>query len=119
MKDYIWTFVTGGAICLVGQLLMSFTRLTPARILVVFVTAGVVLTALGLYQPIVELGGAGARIPITGFGHTLGKGVIKAVEEKGVLGAFTGGITATAGGVTAAIFFGYLAALIFTPKTKM
>ena len=104
---------------MIGQLLLSLTRLTPARILVTFVTTGVVLSALGLYEPLVELAGAGATVPLTGFGYSLGKGAIEAVAEKGVIGAFTGGITATAGGIAAAIVFGYLFALIFTPKTKM
>ena len=104
---------------MIGQLLLSLTRLTPARILVTFVTAGVVLSALGLYEPLVELAGAGATVPLTGFGYSLGKGAIEAVAEKGVIGAFTGGITATAGGIAAAIVFGYLFALICTPKTKM
>lgn len=117
--DYVWAFVVGGGICVIGQLLLSLTRLTPARILVTFVTAGVVLSALGLYEPLVEFAGAGATVPLTGFGYSLGKGAIEAVMEKGVLGAFTGGITATAGGITAAIVFGYLFALICTPKTKM
>lgn len=117
--DYIWAFVVGGGICVIGQLLMSLTRLTPARILVTFVTVGVALSALGLYEPLVELAGAGATVPLTGFGYSLGKGAIEAVAEKGVIGAFTGGITATAGGIAAAIVFGYLFALIFTPKTKM
>ncbi|MDD6045640.1 MAG: stage V sporulation protein AE [Clostridia bacterium] len=117
--DYFWAFVVGGGICVIGQLLMSLTRLTPARILVTFVTAGVVLSALNLYEPLVELAGAGATVPLTGFGYSLGKGAIEAVMEKGVIGAFTGGITATAGGVAAAIVFGYIFALIFNPKTKM
>ena len=104
---------------MIGQLLLSLTRLTPARILVTFVTVGVVLSALGLYEPLVELAGAGATVPLTGFGYSLGKGAMEAVAEKGIIGAFTGGITATAGGIAAAIVFGYLFALIFTPKTKM
>lgn len=104
---------------MIGQLLLSLTRLTPARILVTFVTAGVVLSALGLYEPLVELAGAGATVPLTGFGYSLGKGAMEAVAEKGIIGAFTGGITATAGGIAAAIVFGYLFALICTPKTKM
>ena len=116
--DFIWAFLVGGAICVVGQLLISLTRLTPARILVLFVTMGVVLTALGLYEPLVELAGAGATVPLTGFGYSLAKGAMEAVKEKGILGAFTGGITATAGGVAAAILFGYLNAVLFTPKTK-
>lgn len=117
--EYVWAFAIGGGICVIGQLLLSLTRLTPARILVIFVTAGVVLSALGVYEPLVELAGAGATVPLTGFGYSLGKGAIEAVQEKGILGAFTGGITATAGGVAAAIVFGYLFALICTPKTKM
>ena len=104
---------------MIGQLLLSLTRLTPARILVTFVTAGVVLSALGLYEPLVELAGAGATVPLTGFGYSLGKGAMEAVAEKGIIGAFTGGITATAGGIAAAIVIGYLFALICTPKTKM
>ncbi len=116
--DYFWAFVIGGGICVIGQLLISLTRLTPARVLVIFVTAGVFLTALGLYDPLVELGGAGATIPLTGFGYALGTGAMEGAMESGVIGAFTGGITATAGGVAAAIVFGYINALIFTPKTK-
>lgn len=116
--DYLWAFVIGGGICVIGQLLISLTRLTPARILVLFVTAGVFLTALGLYEPLVELGGAGATVPLTGFGYALGMGAMEGAMEGGIIGAFTGGIKATAGGVSAAILFGYLNALIFTPKTK-
>lgn len=116
--DYFWAFVIGGLLCVVGQLLLSYTRLTSARILVIFVTAGVVLTALGLYEPLVELAGAGATVPLTGFGYSLGKGAIEGALENGVIGAFTGGIIATAGGIAAAILFGYLNAVIFTPKTK-
>ena len=116
--DYLWAFLIGGGICVIGQLLISLIRLTPARILVVFVTAGVFLTALGLYEPLVELGGAGATVPLTGFGYSLGMGAIEGAMESGVIGAFTGGMKATAGGVSAAILFGYLNALIFTPKTK-
>lgn len=108
----------GGGICVIGQLLMSYTNLTPARILVLFVTAGVVLTGLGLYEPLVKLAGAGATVPLTGFGYSLGKGAIEGAKEQGVLGAFTGGVTATAGGIAAAVFFGALNALIFKPKTK-
>ena len=118
MMQYLWAFLIGGSICVVGQQLLSLTRLTPARILVLFVTLGVVLTAIGVYEPLVKLAGAGATVPLTGFGYSLGKGVMEAVKEKGLLGAFTGGITATAGGVAAAILFGYLNAVIFTPKTK-
>ncbi len=117
--QYIWAFLIGGLICVVGQLLISLTKLTPARILVIFVTAGVILSAVGLYGPLAEFAGAGATVPLTGFGHALAQGAIKGVRETGVLGAFTGGITATAGGVAAAILFGYLFALIFRSKTKI
>ncbi len=116
--DYFWAFVIGGLLCVIGQLLLSYTRLTSARILVIFVTSGVVLTALGLYEPLVELAGAGATVPLTGFGYALGKGAIEGALENGIIGAFTGGITATAGGIAAAILFGYLNAVVFTPKTK-
>lgn len=116
---YLWAFLIGGAICTVGQLLLSLTRLTPARILVLFVTAGVVLGAIGLYEPLVELAGAGATVPLTGFGYSLAKGAMETVQQHGFLGAFMGGITATAGGITAAIVFGYLVALLFRPKTKV
>ena len=117
--DYLYAFLIGGAICVIGQLLISLTMLTPARILVLFVTLGVVLSALGLYGPLADFAGAGATVPLTGFGHALAQGAIKGVRETGVLGAFTGGITATAGGVAAAILFGYLVALIFRSKTKV
>ncbi|MGI6706963.1 MAG: stage V sporulation protein AE [Clostridia bacterium] len=116
--EYIRAFLVGGAICVIGQILIDKTNLTSARILVAFVTAGVILTALGIYEPIVNFSGAGATVPLTGFGYSLAKGAIKGVQEKGVLGAFTGGITATAGGIAAAIFFGYLNAVLFNPKTK-
>lgn len=105
-------FVVGGAICVVGQLLVDLTRLTPARILVGFVVTGVALTALGLYQPLVEFAGAGATVPLTGFGYTLAVGAKEAVAEKGLFGVLTGGLTATAGGVSAAIVFGLLAGLL-------
>lgn len=117
-KDLLWAFLVGGGICTVGQLLLSLTSLTPARILVLFVVLGVVLTALGVYEPLVSLAGAGATVPLTGFGYSLGKGALEAVREKGLIGAFTGGITATAAGIAAAVVFGYLNAVIFTPKTK-
>ena len=115
---YLWAFLIGGAICVVGQLLLSFTKLTSARILVLFVVAGVVLGGLGLWQPVVEFAGAGATVPLVGFGNTLAKGAIEAAKKDGVLGAFTGGISATAGGIASAILFGYLAAVIAKPKTK-
>ena len=116
--QYLWAFLIGGAICTVGQLLLSFTRLTSARILVLFVVAGVVLGGLGLYQPLVDFAGAGASVPLLGFGNALAKGAIEGAKEHGVLGAFSGGISATAAGISAAVLFGWLAALIFRPKTK-
>lgn len=116
--NYFWAFVIGGAICLIGQILLSKTNLTPARILVLFVTAGVVLTAVGLYEPLVKLGGAGAQVPLTGFGYALAKGAFKGVDESGLLGALSGGVEGTAAGIAAAVLFGYLIALLFTPKTK-
>ena len=116
--EFIRAFIVGGSICAVGQILIDKTKLTPARILVLFVTLGVVLTAIGLYEPLVKFGGAGATVPITGFGYSLAKGALKGVKENGLLGAFMGGISGTAGGIAAAIFFGYLIALIFSPKEK-
>ncbi len=116
--EFIKVFVVGGSICLIAQLLIDFTKLTPARILVIYVTAGAILSGLGIYQKIVDFGMAGARIPLTGFGHVLVKGVIKEVDETGLLGAFTGGIKAGATGITAAILFGYVVALVFSPKPK-
>ena len=115
---YVSAFIVGGIVCVIGQILMDTTKLTPARILVIFVTLGTILGAFGIYDKIIEIGGAGASIPLPGFGNSLAKGAIKAVEEKGLIGAFTGGITGTAAGITAAIFFGYTMALIFNPKTK-
>lgn len=115
---YVKAFLVGGAICAIGQLLIDKTRLTPARILVSFVVAGVLLTVVGLYEPLVQFAGAGATVPIVGFGYSLGKGVLKGITETGVMGIFTGGITAAAGGITASIVFGYLIALIFSPKAK-
>ena len=116
--EYIRAFVCGGILCVIGQLLIDKTKLTPARILVSYVVAGVVLGALGLYQPIAEWGGAGATVPLTGFGFSLSKGVQKAVAEDGLLGAITGGITSTAGGITAAIVLALLVAILFKPKPK-
>ena len=110
--EYLKAFLCGGFLCLLGQILIDRTSLTPAKILVCYVTAGVVLSGLGLYQPLADWAGAGATVPLTGFGHLLAKGVKKAVEEQGLLGAFTGGSTAAAGGITAAIFFGFLVALV-------
>ncbi|MGI6254475.1 MAG: stage V sporulation protein AE [Acutalibacter sp.] len=116
--EYVNAFWVGGLICVVGQLLIDLTKLTPARIMVVFVTGGVVLGALGLYGPLVEFAGCGATVPLVGFGWALSEGVRKAVQEDGVLGAFTGGFTAGAAGTAAAVFFGYLAALLAKPRDK-
>jgi stage V sporulation protein AE len=116
--QYISAFIVGGIICSIGQILIDKTKLSPARILVVFVVTGVFLTAFGLYQPVVKIGGAGATIPLTGFGYALAKGVMKDVDKLGLLGAFTGGFTAAAAGLAAAVFFGFLMALIFNPKAK-
>ena len=118
MTMYLRAFLIGGLICMIGQLLLLFTNLTSARILVFFVTAGVVLTALGLYAPLVQWAGAGATVPLTGFGYSLAMGTQKAVQQNGLLGALTGGLKATAGGITAAVFFGFLAALVCKPKDK-
>jgi len=116
--DYLKAFVIGGLFCLIGQILIDKTKLTPARILVGYVVTGVILGALGLYQPILDFAGAGASVPLTGFGATLAKGVKEAVEESGALGILTGGLKATAGGITAAIIFGLLAGILFKPKDK-
>ena len=111
-------FVTGGIICIIGQILIDKTKLTPARILVIFVTTGAILGGLGIYQYLVDFAGAGATVPLTGFGYNLAKGAIEGVKEGGLVGAFTGGVKASAGGIAAAVFFGYLAALISKPKMK-
>lgn len=111
-------FAVGGLLCVAGQLLLLRTNLTSARILVVYVVAGVALTALGLYKPLVDFAGAGATVPLTGFGYSLAMGAIEAVHEQGLVGAFTGGIVNTAGGIAAAIVFGLLNALIFKPRPK-
>ena len=116
--DYLKAFAVGGVLCAIGQLLIDKTKLTPARILTAYVVAGVVLGAVGLYQPLVDWAGAGATVPLTGFGSTLAKGVEKAVSESGVLGAFTGGFTAAAAGICAAVFFGIIIALLFKPREK-
>ena len=116
--EYGKAFLCGGALCVLGQLLIDRTALTPAKILVLYVTAGVVLSALGLYQPLVDWAGAGATVPLTGFGHSLAKGVREAVAERGLLGALTGGLTATAGGIAAAIVLGILVALLFRSRRK-
>ena len=116
--EYVRAFVCGGILCAIGQILVDKTKLTPARILTGYVVAGVVLSALGAYSPLVEWGGAGATVPLTGFGHSLAEGVKKAVGEKGLLGAFTGGLTAAAGGITAAVVCGVIAAVLFRPGEK-
>ena len=111
-------FLVGGAICLIGQILIDKTKLTPARILVFFVTIGVVLGGLGIYQNLVDFAGAGATVPLTGFGYNLAKGAIEGVKQQGIIGAFIGGVKASAGGISAAIFFGYIASLLSKPKMK-
>ena len=111
-------FLVGGAFCLIGEILIVYTKLTPARILVSFVVSGVLLTAIGLYEPIVRFADAGATVPLTGFGYSLAKGVKTAVEEQGLIGALTGGLTATAGGITASVLFGLLASLMFKSGDK-
>ena len=115
---YLKCFLVGGLLCAVGEALILKTKLTPARILVVYITAGVVLSALGVYGPLVRFAAAGATVPLTGFGHLLAKGVRKAVAEDGLLGAFTGGLTAASGGTAAAVVFGLLTALLFRPQDK-
>ena len=116
--DYLNAFLCGGILCAIGQILIDKTQLTPARILTGYVVAGVILSALGVYQPIADWGGAGATVPLTDFGHALAKGVSKAVAEKGWLGVFTGGLTATAGGIAAAVVFGVVMAILFKPGEK-
>ena len=115
---YVKAFAVGGLLCLIGEVLILKTKFTPARILVSYITAGVVLSALGLYTPLAAFAGAGATVPLTGFGHALAQGAIHAVQESGLLGAFTGGLTATAGGISAAVVFGFLSAVIFKPRPK-
>ena len=116
--EYAKAFLVGGALCAVGQVLIDYTKLTPAWILVAYVVAGVVLGGLGWYQPLIDFAGAGASVPLTGFGSLLAKGVREAVEKDGLLGVLSGGLTASAAGITAAMVFGLLAALIFKPKSK-
>ena len=116
--DYIKAFLVGGLFCLIGQILIDKTKLTPARILVSYVVIGVILGAVGIYEPIAEFAGAGASVPLTGFGYTLSKGVREAVDSDGFLGIFTGGLKSCAGGITAAIAAGLVVSLIFKPKDK-
>ena len=111
-------FAVGGALCVIGQILIDKTKLTPARILVIYVTTGVILGGLGIYKYLVDFAGSGATVPLTGFGYNLAKGTIEAVKENGLIGAFTGGLKASAGGIAAAVFFGYIASLISKPKIK-
>ena len=116
--DYLKAFLVGGLLCMVGQILIDKTKLTPARILVGYVVAGVFLNAIGIYEPLAEFAGAGATVPLTGFGNTLAKGVQDAIRKDGFLGIFTGGFTAAAGGIAAAIVSGLLVSLFFKPKDK-
>lgn len=111
-------FLVSGVLCVIGQILIDKTKLTPARILVIYVTTGVILGGLGIYQYLVKFAGAGATVPLTGFGYNLAKGTIQAVKEDGLIGAFTGGLKASSGGIAAAVFFGYIASLIANPKIK-
>ena len=116
--DYVKAFIVGGAFCLIGQILIDKTKLTPARILVSYVVIGVLLGAVGLYKPLVDFAGAGATVPLTGFGYNLAKGVKEAITQDGFLGIFTGGLKGCAGGIAAAVFCGLVASLIFKPKDK-
>lgn len=116
--SFLWAFIIGGILCAVGQVLIDYTKLTPARILVSYVVAGVIISAFGWYQPFVDFAGCGASVPLTGFGHLLADGVRKAVDKDGFLGVFTGGLTASAGGVSAALIFGFIVSLCFKPKDK-
>lgn len=115
---YLWAFLIGGILCVIGQLLIDYTKLTPARILVSYVVAGVILTALGLYDYIIDFAGAGASVPLTGFGYSIAKGVEKAIYQDGFLGVFTGGLTATAGGITAAVVISYIISLFCKSKAQ-
>ena len=116
--EYAKAFIIGGLLCVIGQLLIDYTKLTPARILTSYVVAGVILGAVGVYQPLADWAGAGATVPLTGFGNLLAKGVKKAVAEKGLIGAFTGGFSSAAGGLCAAVFFGLIVSLLCKPKGK-
>ena len=118
LYEYIKAFAIGGILCVIGQLLIDYTKLTPARILTSYVVAGVILGALGIYKPLAEFAGAGASVPLTGFGYNLANGVRDAVDRQGLLGVFTGGFTASAGGICAAVFFALIMALIFRPRDK-
>lgn len=119
LMEYVWAFLIGGLLCAIGQVLIDLTKLTPARILTAYVVAGVILGGLGWYQPLIDLAGGGATVPLTGFGSLLAKGVRKAVDMNGFIGIFMGGFTSAAVGISAAIFFGLIAALIFKSGTKI
>lgn len=114
--NYLWAFLVGGVICAIGQILIDYTKLTPARILTAYVVSGVILGAFGIYKPIIEFAGAGATVPLTGFGYLLADGVKKAVDKDGFAGIFTGGLSSAAGGITAALVFGFVAASVFKSK---
>ncbi len=116
--QYLNAFIVGGLLCVIAQILIDKTKLTPARILVIYVTAGVVLTAVGIYEPLVNFAGAGASVPLTGFGYSLAKGIEESVAQDGILGVLTGGLTACSAGIAAAIFFGYIMAIFKKPSTK-
>lgn len=118
LTQYLWCFITGGILCIIAQILIDKTKLTPARVLVVYVTAGTILGGLGIYKYLVDFAGAGATVPLTGFGYNLAKGAMEAVKEYGFIGAFIGGVKASAGGIAAAVFFGYIASLVSKPKIK-
>ena len=117
-QTMLFAFLVGGLLCVIGQILIDKTKLTPARILVIYVTTGVILGALGIYKKLVGIAGCGATVPLTGFGYTLAKGTMEAVKEQGLLGAFIGGVKSSAGGIAAAVFFGYIASLLAKPKIK-
>lgn len=116
--QYLKCFIVGGLICVVGQILLDCTKLTNGKIMVLFLVVGAILQAIGVYGPLVDFAGAGATVPISGFGYSLAKGAMESVKSEGIMGAFTGGLTATASGITVAIVFGYLAALVANPKSK-
>ena len=117
-QTMLFAFLVGGILCVIGQILIDKTKLTPARILVIYVTTGVILGALGIYKKLVGIAGCGATVPLTGFGYNLAKGTMEAVKEQGLLGAFIGGVKSSAGGIAAAVFFGYIASLLAKPKIK-
>jgi len=116
--QYLWCFIIGGVLCIIAQILIDKTKLTPARVLVLYVTVGAILGGLGIYKYLLDFAGAGATVPLTGFGYNLAKGAIEGVKDAGIIGAFTGGVKAAAGGIAAAVFFGYIASLISKPKIK-